>query len=49
MEEVFFAQYISETQALEIISALQEHFPEISRKMVAMPGGKSHFQTLGLS
>jgi hypothetical protein len=46
---VFFARYISETQALEIISALQEHFPQVSRKMAAMPGGKSHFQTLGLS
>lgn len=47
-KSVHFAQYISQEQAAEVISALQQHFPQIAEKMGAM-SGKTHFQTLGLS
>lgn len=45
-----FAEYTSENQATEILIALQQHLPDVFRKMGAMPGlGKSHFTTLDLS
>jgi hypothetical protein len=43
-----FAEYTSEHQATQIFIALQQHLPDVFRKMG--PGtGKSHFTTLGLS
>ena len=45
---ILFAEYVSEKQAMEILSALQQNLPEVYRKMGATQG-KSHFQTLGLS
>ncbi len=44
---VRFAEYVSEKQAGEILSALQQSLPEVYRRMGAATG-KSHFQTLGL-
>lgn len=45
-----FAEYISEKQGTEILAALQQYLPEVSRKMGAMPGAdKSRLVTLGLS
>jgi hypothetical protein len=45
-----FAEYISERQGVEILAALQQYLPDVSRKMGTMPGtGKSDFITLGLS
>jgi ethanolamine utilization protein EutA (predicted chaperonin) len=47
---IAFADYVSESQACEILAALQRNLPQVAQTMGAMPGaGKSHFTTLGLS
>jgi hypothetical protein len=43
---VRFAQYVSEDQANEILSALRSEMPDIARKLEAVGG---HFTTLGLN
>ncbi len=43
---VRFAEYISESQAKEVLSALQRELPEVAQKL---EGGPTHFTTLGLN
>lgn len=48
--KVGFADYISESQADEILAALQQYLPDVAKTMGATPGaGRSHFTKLGLS
>lgn len=47
---VKFAEYISEDEAIEVLTALQANLPEVAQRLCAMPDtGKKHFTTLGLS
>ena len=47
---VRFAEYVSEKQAAEILSSLQQNLPAVYSRMAVTPGvDKSHFQTLGLN
>ena len=40
---------LSENQALEILTALQQSVPEAAQQVCSYPDGKKHFTTLGLS
>jgi hypothetical protein len=44
-----FGNRISETDANEILSALQRTLPDVAQKICSYPGYKEHFITLGLS
>jgi hypothetical protein len=44
-----FAQYVSESQAIEILTALQKELPDVAQRMGVMELGKGHFIRLGLS
>ena len=46
---VTFGEYISENEAIEILTALQRTFPDVAQKICSFPKGKAHFITLGLS
>lgn len=46
---VRFAEYISESEAIEVLTALQSNFPDLAQHLCAMPdASKKHFTTLGL-
>jgi hypothetical protein len=48
--KIQFGKYLSEAQALEILSELQRYLPTVAQKMGAFPGpGKEHITRLGLS
>jgi hypothetical protein len=44
-----FGNRLSENDAGEIMSALQEALPDVAQKICTYPGSKEHFITLGLS
>jgi hypothetical protein len=44
-----FGEYLSETQAVEILTALQRTLPDVAQRMCSFPEGKKHFITLGLN
>ena len=44
-----FGEYISETEAIGILTALQETLPDVAQKMCSFPEGKEHFISLGLN
>ena len=47
---VKFGEYISEDEAIDVLTALQSNLPEVAQRMGAMPdASKKHFTTLGLS
>jgi hypothetical protein len=47
---VKFAKYISEDEATEILTALQNNLSEVATRLCAMPdSSKKHFTTLNLS
>ncbi len=46
---VTFADGISETQAIQILKALQQTLPGVAQQLCTYPEGKKHFLTLGLS
>jgi hypothetical protein len=49
-QKIQFGKYLSEAQALEILSELQRYLPAVAQKMGAFPGpGKEHITRLGLS
>ena len=46
---VTFGEQLTEEQALEIMTALQEHLPAVAQQLCSYPGGRDHFLTLGLT
>jgi len=40
---------LSEKDAIEIMTALQQTLPDVAQKICAYPGEKEHFLTLGLN
>jgi hypothetical protein len=44
-----FGQYLSESQAIEVLTALQRELPDVAQKLGTSTEGKKHFLTLGLS
>lgn len=47
---IYFAEYMSEEQATEILTGLQQHLPDVARSMgLVLGSSKPHFTTLGLS
>jgi len=46
---VKFGAYISEEQAIRILTALQRELPDVAYRLGTSPEGKKHFITLGLS
>jgi hypothetical protein len=40
---------LSENQAIEILTALQQSVPEAAQQLCSYPDGKKHFITLGLT
>jgi len=46
---VTFGEYISESQAIEILTALQRTLPDVAQKVCSYPEDKQHFITLGLT
>jgi len=44
-----FGNGLSENDANEILSALQQTLPDVAQRICAYPGGKEHFITLGLN
>jgi hypothetical protein len=46
---VKFGENLSENQAIEILTALQQSVPEAAQQLCSYPGGKRHFIALGLS
>ena len=45
---IAFGENLTEDQALQILTALQQSLPQVAEQMCSYPGGKSHFITLGL-
>ena len=46
---VTLGENLSENQAMEILTALQQSVPEAAQQLCSYPDGKKHFITLGLS
>ena len=47
---VKFGEYISEDEAIDVLTALQSNLPDVAQRICAMPNtSKKHFTTLGLS
>jgi hypothetical protein len=46
---VTLGENLSENQAIEILTALQQSVPEAAQQLCSYPDGKKHFITLGLS
>ena len=46
---ITFGGYISETRAIEILTALQRTLPDVAQRMCSFSEGKKHFITLGLN
>jgi hypothetical protein len=47
---VKFGEYISEDEAIDVLTALQSNLPDVAQRMCAMPDtSKKRFTTLGLS
>lgn len=46
--KIAFGENLTEDQAIQILTALQECLPEVAQQMCSYPGSKSHFITLGL-
>ena len=46
---VTLGENLSEDQAIEILTALQQSVPEAAQQLCSYPDGKKHFITLGLS
>ena len=46
---VTLGENLSENQAIEILTALQQSLPEAAQQLCSYPDGKKHFITLGLS
>jgi hypothetical protein len=46
---VTLGENLSENQAIEILTALQQTVPEAAQQLCSYPDGKQHFVTLGLS
>jgi hypothetical protein len=46
---VKFGDNLSEKDAIEIMTALQQTLPDVAQKICAYPGEKEHFLTLGLN
>jgi hypothetical protein len=46
---VKLGENLSENQAIEILTALQNSVPEAGQQLCSYPDGKKHFITLGLS
>lgn len=47
---VRFGEYISEDEAIDVLTALQSHLPDLAQRLCAMPDtSKKPFTTLGLS
>lgn len=44
-----FGRYLSESQAIEVLTALQREMPDVAQKLGTSAEGKKHFLTLGLS
>ncbi|MGC1418202.1 MAG: hypothetical protein WA817_23135 [Candidatus Acidiferrum sp.] len=46
---VTFGNNLTENQAIEILTALQQALPNVAQQLCSYPEGKKHFITLGLS
>ncbi len=46
---ITLGEYISEAQAIEILTALQRTLPDVAQIMCSFPEGKKHFISLGLN
>jgi hypothetical protein len=46
---VTLGENLSENQAIEILTALQQSLPEAAQQLCSYPDGKKHFITLGLT
>jgi len=46
---IMLGENLSENQAIEILTALQQSVPEAAQQLCSYPDGKKHFITLGLS
>jgi hypothetical protein len=46
---VTFGRNLTENQAIQILTALQETLPEVANQLCSYPEGKKHFITLGLN
>lgn len=46
---VTFGKDLTENQAIQILTALQQNLPDVARQLCSYPEGKKHFITLGLS
>ena len=45
---IAFAAGITETQSIQILTALQQTLPSVAQQLCSYPEGKKHFVTLGL-
>jgi hypothetical protein len=46
---IAFCENITENQAIQILTALQQTLPSVAQQLCSYPEGKKHFLTLGLS
>ena len=46
---ITFGKDLTENQAIQILTALQQTLPSAAQQLCSYPGGKEHFITLGLS
>lgn len=46
---VTFGKNLTENQAIQILTALQQSLPNVAQQLCSYPEGKKHFITLGLS
>ncbi len=46
---IAFCENLTENQAIQILTALQEILPSVAQQLCSYPEGKKHFLTLGLS
>jgi hypothetical protein len=46
---VTFGESLTENQAIQILTALQQSLPSVAQQLCSYPEGKKHFITLGLS
>ncbi len=46
--KIKFGDYITQDEAIEILTALQSSLPDVAQKLGATPEGKKHIITLGL-
>ena len=48
-KSITFGRNLTETQGIQVLTALQQVLPDVAQQLCSYPEGKKHFITLGLS